>query len=132
MGIRPGAHGVGDEKQDKSSIHLLWVPQASGSTDIFNSSTFTSPRVSMRSMGGFLFSGSSGEESSHVCVFIHKFAVVWLAGCQAKNGYSYKPSCLLSMAATSVNVPVFKAIKRPFKEPLKGLEISEDQTPGMN
>lgn len=48
------------------------------------------------------------------------------------SGYSCKSSCLLPMAATPVNVPVFKAIKRPFKESLKGLEISGDQTAGMN
>lgn len=47
-----------------------------------------------------------------------------LAKKKNKIGYSCKPSCLLSIAATSVNVPVFKVIKRPFKEPIKGLEIS--------
>lgn len=73
---------------------------------------------------------SSGEKVA-MCVYTQVCSCVD-GTVPNKNGYSCKPSCLLTMAATSVNVPVFKVIKRPFKGSLKGLEISEDQTPGMN
>lgn len=104
-------------------LQKTWI---SGSMSTYISYTLPSPRESWV----FFVSMYSGEKVV-MCVYTQ------VCSCadgrtSNKNGYSYKPSCFPIMAATWLNVPVFKVIKRPFKGPLKGLETSKDQTPGMN